>query len=430
MNRSINVGLFGLGTVGRGVYQLLSRENEVFKKRLGAEINIKRVLVRDPKKERGVDLPAGVLTTDAQDILGDPDIQIVVEVMGGVGEAKDLVLKALAAGKHVVTANKELMANYGHEVFAAAQSQGVDVLFEASVAGGIPIILPLKDSLVGNRILRVMGIVNGTTNYILSQMERGRDYAEALAQAQSLGYAERDPSSDIEGHDAAAKIAILASIAFNSRVTAGQVHTEGIGSVTVEDINYARELGYVIKLLAVAKVEGERLDVRVHPTMIPLSHPLASVKDVYNAIFVEGDAVGDLMFYGQGAGSLPTASAVVADLFLAAEHLGREARGVYTCTCFHSLEVEPIDQVSGCFYLLIECEDHPGVLAKIARIFGDYQVGLGSVIQKGATDGVAEVVFMTHQVVEGDLRAALKEISALEPVSNVRNVIRVEGEAG
>ncbi len=424
---TVNIALLGLGTVGRSVYQLVSRENQEIIERLGARLRVQRVLVQDAKKERGVSIPPELLTTDYRTVLDDPDIDIVVEVIGGVDMARKLVLGAIERGKSVVTANKELMAGHGREVLEAAAKHGVDVLFEASVGGGIPIVRPLKDSLIGNHVQRVMGIVNGTTNFILSKMENDMEYEAALTEAQELGYAERDPSADVEGKDAAAKIAILASIAFNSRVTADDVHTEGITSITGQDIMYARELGYAIKLLALAKKEEGLLDVRVHPTMIPLDHPLATVKDAYNAIFVEGDAVGELMFFGQGAGGLPTASAVTADIVAAAENRRSGRSGRFTCTCFQDYAIKSLDSIESSYYLLIECVDRPGVLAQIAHVFGDNQVSVGSVIQKSTTAGVAEVVFMTHKVSEGNLRTAIAGVGALESVSTVRNVIRVEG---
>lgn len=416
----------GLGTVGRGVWQLLNRDNEIVADRLGCKLKVKKILVNDPSKERGIAIPPELFTTDARDILDDPDIQIVIEVIGGTIIAREAVNQALVAGKSVVTANKELMANFGREVMEAAERNECDLFFEASVGAGIPIIQPLKVALVGNRIQRVMGIVNGTTNFILSKMEDGRDYADALAEAQELGYAERNPANDIEGKDAAAKIAILASIAFNSRITADQVYTEGIASIRAQDIMYARELGYVIKLLAVAKLSEGEIDVRVHPAMIRHDHPLAAVKDAYNAIFVEGDAAGELMFFGQGAGSLPTAGAVVADVVLAADNIRRSTRGRLGCTCFNSWPVRPIDEVESSFYLLFEAVDSPGVLADIAKVFGDYRVSISNVIQKQTKDGIAEVVFMTHKVAEGNLKSALDRIAALDVVDKVRNVIRVE----
>ncbi len=429
MSDIVNIGLVGLGTVGQGVYQLLSRDNEEIGERLGADIRIKRVLVRDPEKERGVVVPSGVLTSDQRILLDDDEIEVIVEVMGGTGIARELVMAAIARGKSVVTANKELIADYGREILTAAEEQGVDVFFEASVGAGIPIIRPLKDSLIGNRVQRVMGIVNGTTNFILSQMAKGNEYDAALAQAQALGYAESDPGNDVEGRDAAAKIAILASIAFNSRVTSADVHTEGITTITGQDIVNARELGYSVKLLALAKTDGDQLDVRVHPTMIPLEHPLASVTDAYNAIFVEGDAVGELMFFGLGAGSLPTASAVVADVFAAADNRRRRMSGRSACTCFKDMQIKPIGEVESRYYLLIDCVDRPGVLGQIAQVFGDNHVSLGNVIQKRTGNGMAEVVFMTHMVSEAGFQTAIDGIRALDAVSAVRNFIRVEGTA-
>ncbi len=437
----MKIGLLGLGTVGRGVWQLISRENDILSNRLGCDLEIKKILVNDKSKERGLAIAPELLTTEAKDILEDEEIKVVVEVIGGTGVARELVKQALARGKSVVTANKELMANFGQEVLEAADLGRADLLFEASVAAGIPIIKPLRESLVGNRIARVMGIINGTTNFILSKMDAGQNYEDALAKAQELGYAERDPASDVEGKDAAAKIAILASIAFNSRVTAADVYTEGIGSISSLDIMYARELGYAVKLLAVAKVDVDEfgqpgasdaggtpvsLEARVHPAMIPLDHPLASVKDAYNAIFVEGDAVGELMFFGQGAGSLPTASAIVADVFQAAANILKSDTGQSSCTCFNSWSVKSIEKIETSFYLLLEAADRPGVLASIAKVFGDHDVSISNVIQKQTTAGIAEVVFMTNKVVEGNLRAALTRIESLDVVDKVKNVMRVE----
>lgn len=437
----MKIGLLGLGTVGRGVWQLISRENDILSNRLGCDLEIKKILVNDKSKERGLAIAPELLTTEAKDILEDEEIKVVVEVIGGTGVARELVKQALARGKSVVTANKELMANFGQEVLEAADLGRADLLFEASVAAGIPIIKPLRESLVGNRIARVMGIINGTTNFILSKMDAGQNYEDALAKAQELGYAERDPASDVEGKDAAAKIAILASIAFNSRVTAADVYTEGIGSISSLDIMYARELGYAVKLLAVAKVDADEfgqpgasdaggtpvsLEARVHPAMIPLDHPLASVKDAYNAIFVEGDAVGELMFFGQGAGSLPTASAIVADVFQAAANILKSDTGQSSCTCFNSWSVKSIEKIETSFYLLLEAADRPGVLASIAKVFGDHDVSISNVIQKQTTAGIAEVVFMTNKVVEGNLRAALTRIESLDVVDKVKNVMRVE----
>lgn len=418
--------MLGLGTVGRGVYQLLTRENPVLKQRLGAPVKIKKVLVQNPAKERGLIIPPELLTTNAQEILNDQEINLIVEVIGGTTVARELVLSALKKGKAVVTANKELMANYGQEVLSLAAEKDIEVGFEASVGAGIPIVRVLKESLIGNRLTRVMGIINGTTNFILSQMAQGKTYQESLTEAQALGYAERDPTTDVSGKDAAAKIAILASLAFNSHVTGDEVYTEGITQVQPRDLAYARELGYAIKLIALAKTDNDQIDVRVHPTLIPLNHPLAAVTGVYNAVFIEGDAVGELMFFGQGAGSLPTASAIVADVFQISNRWLKKQAGALKCTCFYRLNVKPIETVNSAYYLLIQAHDKPGVLAKIAKAFGDNMVSLSSVIQKQTNGDVAEVVFMTHQVTEGNLRAALKEIKQLDVVANVSTVLRVE----
>ncbi len=427
----ISIGLLGLGTVGGGVYQLLQRDNEAINRRLGAELVVEKILVSDLKKARNHEIDKSLLTADPKDVIDNEEIDIVVELIGGTKVAKELVEAALKKGKSVVTANKELIANHGSEIFDLAESAGVEIDFEASVAGGIPIIGPLKDSLVGNKIVKIMGIVNGTTNYILSKMSEGDEYDHVLAEAQELGYAERDPSADVSGDDAGAKIAILSSIAFNSRVTPKEVYTEGITSVSLNDIMYAYELGYAIKLVALAKKRGDELDVRVHPTMISLDHPLAKVDDVYNAIFVVGDAVGELMFFGKGAGDMPTASAVVGDIFKVAGNLKKEKKCYSTCTCFNSFNVKPIDEVESNFYILMEVLDRPGVLAKIAKILGEEGVSLGSVIQKQSSGNLAELVFMTHLVREGNLRSALSKVSDLEDVDRVCNVIRVEtGEDG
>lgn len=427
----IGIGLLGLGTVGGGVYQLLQRDNKSISRRLGAELVVEKILVSDLSKARNSEIDKDLITDDPKEIIDNDGIDIVVELIGGATVAKDLVLAALKKGKPVVTANKELIANYGSEIFDIAEKAGVEIDFEASVAGGVPIIDPLKNSLVGNNIIKIMGIVNGTTNYILSRMAKGADYDHVLAEAQELGYAERDPSADVDGDDAGAKIAILASIAFNSRVTPKDVYTEGITSVTLNDINYAHELGYEIKLIALAKRKDDELDVRVHPTMISLDHPLAKVDDVYNAIFVVGDAVGELMFFGKGAGDLPTASAVVGDIFKVASNLTMEKRCDTACTCFNSYSVKHIDEVDSNFYILMEVLDKPGVLAKIATILGEEDVSLGNVIQKRSAGDLAELVFMTHLVREGNLRSALKKVGELEEVDKVCNVIRVEtGEDG
>jgi len=419
-----------LGTVGSGVFKVLTTHRENFRSKVGADLNIKAILEKDVTKVEALGA-MNLLVKDVSSILNDPQIDIVVEVIGGIEPAKSFILQAIHKGKQVVTANKELLANYGEKILEAADGCGVDVYFEASVGGGIPIIRPLKECLAGNKILKVMGVVNGTTNFILTKMaEEGLPFEQALKEAQRRGYAERDSSADVEGHDAAAKIAILASIAFNSRVVASEVFTEGISKVSLSDIAYAQEIGYTIKLIAIAKEENGELDVRVHPTMIPLSHPLAAVKGVYNAIFVEGDAVGEVMFFGQGAGSMPAASAVVGDIIDAARNVQYGRSGMIGCTCFESKKIRSINDIETSYYLLMNVVDKPGVLAKIAKAFGDNDVSLASVIQKGPRGPNAELMFITHRVREKNLRASLSEITELEVVNEICNVIRVEGPRG
>lgn len=425
----IGVGLLGLGTVGRGVYRVLQENRDGIEQKVGAPIEIKKILVRDTKKHRGVELPDGILTTDPNDVLENPAIDIVVEVLGGINPALEYSLRALRQGKSLVTANKDMIAVHGRELFEAAAAGGRDVLFEASVGGGIPIIRPLKECLAANRIRQVIGIINGTTNYMLTRMTKeGLDFNEVLQEAQSLGYAEADPSADVEGFDAARKLAILASIAFNTRITLDQVYVEGITRITAEDITYASELNYVIKLLGIAKESEEGIEVRVHPALLPKSHPLAAVNDVYNAIFVTGDAVGDVMFFGRGAGELPTASAVAADVMNAARNLLRNVPGIISCTCFTEKPVKPMGETSTKYYIRLNVADRPGVLASIAFVFGNNDVSLASVIQKHTTGQSAEIVLVTHQVLEKNLQDALKIIKELSTVHEISNVIRVEGE--
>ncbi|RJQ30923.1 MAG: homoserine dehydrogenase [Actinobacteria bacterium] len=428
MKKQINIGILGLGTIGSGTYSVLNSHKSDYVKRVGAKIAIKKIAVKSLNKKRLVKVPKSLLTTDVLSIVNNPEIDVVVELMGGINPAKDLILKALKNKKHVVTANKELLANYGKQIFDTAAKNDVDIYFEASVGGGIPIIRPLKRELAANRIIKVMGIVNGTTNYILTKMaDEGSFFEQALSEAQAKGYAEANPKADVDGYDAAAKIAILASIAFNSRVVANQVFTEGIRAIKPQDIEYARDMNHVIKLIALAKENKEGLDVRVHPTMIPVSHPLAAVSDVYNAIFVEGDAVGEVMFFGQGAGGKPTASAVVGDIIDIAGNIIDGRTGKMKCTCYNKKQVMPVGQIISSYYLRMKVADKPGVLAKIARVFGDKQVSIGSVIQKGHGGKLADLVFITHQTKEKNLRAALMLINSLDEVSKTNNVIRVEG---
>ncbi|MGB9802585.1 homoserine dehydrogenase [Desulfofundulus sp.] len=429
MHRPVKIALLGLGTVGRGVYRILTGNMENITHKVGAPVEISRILVRDLNRDRGIPLDPALLTDNYQDILEDPEIAIVVEVMGGIHPALDYVLSALERGKSVVTANKDMIALHGKELFEAAAASGASLLFEGSVAGGIPIIRPLKECLAANRIQEIMGIINGTTNYMLSKMTReGVDFDQALREAQAKGYAEADPTADIEGLDAARKLAILASIAFNSRITLNDVYVEGISKITARDITYARELNYVIKLLAIAKETPEGIEARVHPTMIPRNHPLASVNDVFNAIFVRGDAVGDTMFYGRGAGELPTGSAVAADIMDAARHILHKVPCFIGCTCYETKPLKPMSMTESKFYIRLMVDDRPGVLAAIAYAFGDKDVSLASVIQKHTDGNRAEIVMVTHRVREQNLQDALRLVECLSPVDRIASCIRVEGE--
>jgi homoserine dehydrogenase len=425
--RTVRVGLIGLGTVGSGVLEILRDHRKDFVGRAGVDIDLARFADRDPARAEALGLAPETFTTEAADIIADPDIDVVVELIGGTGAAKGIVLDALRAGKSVVTANKALMASSGQEVMDAAAASGVDIAFEASVGGGIPIIGPLKHSLVSNEIGSVMGVVNGTTNYILTRMAAdGLDYAAALREAQDLGYAEADPTADVDGADAAAKIAILASIAFNSRVTVSQVPAEGIRGITAEDVAYAAEMGYAVKLLAIANRTGSGVDIRVHPTMIPAEHQLAKVAGVFNAIYVVGDSVGPVMFFGAGAGSLPAASAVVGDLVETARHIQSGCLNLVGCTCNESLPVRDISELVTRYYLRMLVADRPGTLASVAGILGEHGVSIASVIQKRASEAGAEIVYVTHDASERDVRAALSLISKLDVVREVASVIRVE----
>jgi homoserine dehydrogenase len=429
----VRIGLLGCGNVGAPLVGLVRERGSVIAARTGLQLEVTRVAVRSLAKERPVTLPEGVLTLDAAGLVVDPDIDVVVEVIGGIEPARELVLAALKAGKPVVTGNKELLANVGADLFAAAEEAGVDLLFEAAVAGGIPFMRPLRESLAGERIDRIMGIVNGTTNYILTRMtEQGVTYADALSEAQQLGYAERDPTADVEGHDAAAKAAIIASIAFGVRVVAGDVYDEGISGITPTDIDYAAKMGYVVKLLAIAEQhDGAEPDghagevaVRVHPAMVPADHPLASVRDSFNALFVEGAAVGDLMFYGRGAGGSPTASAVLGDVIDAA--LNRTRGSHATVGKLAKARIRPIDETETAYYLNMDVSDRPGVLAAVAGVFGRHDVSIRSMEQEGL-GGEARLVFITHVAREAAVQATVRELHHLDAVDRITSVLRVIG---
>lgn len=429
MDKVIKIGLLGLGTVGRGAYRILTANAENIRRKTGARLEVARVLVRDSKKDRGIFIPPGLLTEDYRDVVENPEIEIVVEVMGGVSPTLEYSLAALKNGKSLVTANKDMVALHGRELFEAAAAGGADVFFEGSVGGGIPIIRPLKHCLAANRITKLMGIINGTTNYILSKMTaEGASFEQALAQARAHGYAEADPRADIEGLDAARKLAILASIAFNSRVSLEDVYVEGIGRITARDIAYAGELNYVIKLLGIARETAEGIEARVHPTLIPRLHPLASVNGVFNAIYVQGDVVGNTMFYGRGAGEMPTGSAVVADIMEAAKNRLHRVAGLEGCTCYEQKPVLPVGRSESKYYLRLLVADRPGVLAAIAYAFGDKEVSLASVLQKHTDGSRAEIVMVTHRVNEQNMRDALTIVEKLSAVEEVCVVLRVEDE--
>jgi homoserine dehydrogenase len=424
VEQPVRVALLGCGNVGSAFVRLVGERAEAVAARTGIRLEITRVAVRDLTKARPVELAPGALTTDAASVVDDPDVDVVVELIGGIDPARSLLLDALRAGKPVVTANKELLAHAGAELFEAAGKAGVDLLFEAAVGGGIPIIRPLRESLVGERVRRVTGIVNGTTNFILTRMsEEGASYADALAEAQRLGFAEPDPSADVEGLDAGAKLAILASIAFGAAVVADDVHHEGITSVTADDIGFAHRLGYEVKLLAVAEHDDDgRIAVRVHPAMVPRTHPLAAVREAFNAVFVEGDAVGPLMFYGRGAGGEPTASALLGDLVDAATNLRRGAAAV--ARPLPPARIRPMAELRSEYYLDVEVLDQPGVLHAVSGVFAEHGVSIRSMEQEGLGDE-ARLVFITHEAVEAAVQATLADLRQLDVVDRVASVLRV-----
>ena len=426
--RVVRVGLLGAGTVGSGVWRILHEHADSIATRTGARIEVTRVAVRDRSRPRDVAIPDHLLGDDPMAVVEADDVDLVVEVMGGREPAGALIRRALELRKPVVTANKELIAHEGPALTAMARAAGVDLAFEAAVAGGIPIIRPLRASLAGDRVTRVVGILNGTTNYILTRMtEAGEDFADVLADAQAAGYAEADPSADVDGHDAAAKTAILATLAFDVAVHADDVYREGIRGVSAADLRVAQRLGYVIKLIGVANVVDGRVGVRVHPAMLPADHPLASVRGVFNAVYVEADATGPLMFYGKGAGAMPTGAAVVGDVIDAARGL------VHTTTRPSDVHVgiadlRPIEELRTQYCVRLEVDDRPGVLAEVARSFGAHDVSIAQVWQDGVADG-AELVLVTHRSREADLRATVDALERVDSVRRVAGVIRVESEA-
>ena len=430
---AFKIGLLGLGTVGTGTAKILL--DSAGRNSLLEHLVIQQVGVRSPDKPREIAFAPGVITSDLEKIASDPDIDIIVELIGGLEPARTLILKAIASGKHVVTANKAVIARYGPEIFDAANKAGVYVLIEAAVGGGIPIVEPLKQSLGANRIQRIIGIINGTTNYILTRMtNEGADFEAVLAEAQQLGYAEADPTADVDGLDAADKIAILACLGFGGRVNRDNVYCEGIRQISAADISYAEKLGFTIKLLAIAQGSGgsesDTLQIRVHPTLVPQDHPLASINGVNNAILVEGDPLGRVMFYGPGAGEGPTASAVVSDILniagiLTSGGTTETLDPLLSCTHQHECQLLPIETLETRFYARFLCEDISGVIGHLGMSFGKHAVSLESVVQIGFHKNLAEIVVVTHDVNEGNFRKALAEIRHLPAVNQIPSILRV-----
>ena len=425
---AVKIGLVGTGTVGGGCIDIILKHKEDFKKHYGIDIELAQVCSLDPREAEAHGV-GRLFTSDFRDIINNPEIDIVIELIGGTGVAHNIVCGALKAGKNVVTANKALMSTAGQEIFELADEAGVEIAFEASVGGGIPIIDPLKHCLISNEVTSVMGIVNGTTNYMLTRMdEDGMSYDDALAEAQAKGFAEANPTADVDGFDAAAKIAILASIAFNSRVTQDQVHTEGIRSISPVDLKTAHDMGYAIKLLALAHRLPKGIDVRVHPTMIPEEHQMAKVNGVYNAIYVTGDFVGETMFFGEGAGAGPAASAVMGDVLEVARHIQMGIKPIVGCTCTDDLPLVPIDELDMRYYIRLLVPDRTGVLGATANVFAKHDVSLRSVSQEGtrARDAV-NLVYVTHTANEKNIREALEELGAMQDMLlSEPTVIRVE----
>jgi len=424
--KTLQIGMLGCGNVGVEVARLLTSDSGDFKARAGAELELVKIAVKDMEKARP-GIAKKLLTSDADSIVNDAAIEIIIEVMGGIEPARKLLLTAMKNGKSVITANKALLAKHGAELYDAASANGVDLYYEASVGGAIPILRPLRDSIVGDHVTRIMGIVNGTTNYILTKMdENGSAFADVLKEAQALGYAEADPSADIEGHDAAAKAAILAGLAFHSRVSVDDVFCEGISGITATDISVAKAIDHVIKLLAIAELTSDnKISVRVHPTLIPRAHPLASVRNAFNAVFVEAESAGELMFYGRGAGGEPTASAILGDLIAVARHKSGGSLGAGE-SAYADLEIAAISSVKTRYLIRLNVADRPGVLATVAQIFASHNVSIQTVRQSGRGED-AELIVMTHGASDAALSATVKELAGHDVVKSVESVIRVEG---
>ena len=429
--KKVKIALLGLGNVGRGIWTIVKENKEEIVKRSGYDVEISKILVRDIEKQRAVEVPEELLTTNFDEIVNDTSIKIVIEVMGGIEPAREYMLRAMENKKHIVTANKMLLATGGDELFQRADESGVMFQYEASVAGGIPIINGINESLTANRINKLYGIVNGTTNYILSKMElESLEFDDVLKEAQELGYAEADPSSDIDGYDAQYKLAILASLAFGTKIKVEDVYRQGITKIKPIDMKYASDFGMSIKLLAIGKEEDGKLELRVHPTMIPDTHPLANVYDSFNAVFINGNAVGDLMFYGRGAGDLPTGSAVVSDVIaiLRSNVNLDNTQPVVRNNLWHR-EIKTIDEVESRYYIRINVLDKPGVLGQITTIFGSNRVSLKSVIQRGRKDDTEHgvtLVLITHKTTEATINDSIEKLYDLKPVKSIENIIRIE----
>ena len=422
----IKIGILGLGTVGSGVVKILNKNEENIKQKVGTDAKIEKVLVKNTDKNRDLSLNKDIITDNPDEVIENPEIDLIVELIGGEDPAYQYIIDAINSQKSIVTANKLVIAKHGQKIYKLAAENGVQVSYEGSVAGGLPIIRPLKESLAANRISEIYGILNGTTNYILTKMtQEEKDFDEVLKEAQNLGYAERDPTSDISGRDAAYKIAILSSIAFETFVDVNSVYVQGIENVSLDDID---ELGYVIKLLAIGKKHDEKLDIRVHPTFVPKNHPLALVNDVYNAVYLHGDAVGDVMSYGKGAGQMPTGSAVVADIIQVAKSIYHNRTDTYMMDTFLNCSIQDINEIENRFYLRIQVNDKPGVMSKITKVLGDRQVSLASVLQKHRLTKIVPLVLITHPVKEEFINKSLRELKKLNDVINIDSVIRVEEE--
>ncbi|AMX82445.1 homoserine dehydrogenase [Geobacillus subterraneus] len=430
MEKPIFVGLLGLGTVGSGVVKIIENHQEKLMHQVGCPVKVKKILVRDVHKPRDVAVDPALLTTSAADVIDDPDVDVIIEVMGGIEETKEWLLRALRQGKHVVTANKDLMAVSGSELLRVAAEHHCDLFYEASVAGGIPILRSLVDGLASDRITKLMGIVNGTTNYILTKMsQNGASYEAVLAEAQALGFAEADPTSDVEGLDAARKMAILARLGFSMDIDLDDVQVKGITHVTEEDLTYGKRLGYTMKLIGIAQRDGNKVEVSVQPTFLPDSHPLASVHNEYNAVYVYGEAVGETMFYGPGAGSLPTATAVVSDLVAVMKNMRLGVNGHYAVAPQYEKQLKAPAEIFSKYFLRIHVKDQVGAFAKITTLFSKRGVSFEKILQLPLKEnGLAEIVIVTHDASQQDYEEILQQLGDLEIVERVQSSYRVEGE--